>query len=417
MTAIALVGRRSDNLQAVVDALERQRGDPEIMVRGVATLFALCTAEEARKLLTEHKLPLEGAALLASAQHSNDQKWSLLKTTVDIDKAPLLELRMASLLVGMNKAPDNLFSKTHENRIMIGELNKHDDDLVAQYSIWAIAESNSLGLCDLGVPLQDIDTFASNVRGWIYRLITADEETAENNIEYLRYGAEDQVDEAREGLAIGIRNVYFDGLEQITFDWLPDEPIINIRHRLLEHMSVTAGRCVAYEQPVIEEYSNADRLLRTRLEAAAQQTELYGKLRRVAISTEQASLDFGENNGQRVTMVQQNINTGGGSIGIISGEGTVIAQSNQAVGRMNIGSDLKPILGEVLKFIEASVQGQTEKEAGAQLVNAAAVDPTKGKVDALLGWLKGLKEGSGYVAATSVSIGSLVGQLSQWLGR
>jgi hypothetical protein len=411
LNAIALAGREHDNLEAVLNCVERFRNDPEIIVAAVPALFSLCTATQVSELLRHRKIPLEGATLIASAQYSPEHRTRLGRSRINIERAGPLELRMASLLVGMSKAPEHLFHSKHTNQKMIGQLNGHDDNLVAQYSVWAIVENSTFGVDDLTLPLKDIENFSPNVRGWIYRLVTADDATAAVHLDYIVLGSEDESDEARENLATGIRNVFVDGMEETTFRWLPEEPIIRIRNRLVEHMAACAERCPAYLTPVLQTYRDSGRAAQILLEAAAQGTSTYRELRRIAIATEQASLNLGDSNGARI-MVTQNINTGGGPIGVVSGQGTVIAQSVQAVGRMNDSDTLKPLLGELLRFIEASVTDATQKGIGAEAVKAVAVAPSKSKMKTVLEWLKGISDAGGYINAASHSLADLIRQVS-----
>ena len=404
LNAIALCGRRPDNLEAVLDCVEHGHDDPEILVSGVPALFGLTTANEVSKLLLYRKIPLEGAILLASAQRSDSHRAQLARNPINIERADPLELRMAALLVGMDKAPPNLFDRRHANNVIIGQLNRHHDNLVAQYSVWAIAENPKLGVGDLTIPLKDTEGLPPNVRGWVYRLVSVDEVTAAAHLDYIVLGSEDESDEAREGLATGIRSVFVDGLDQTTFTWLPDEPIPRIRQRLLEHMAACAERCPAYLTPVLDTYREADRASQIRLEGAAQGTSTYGELRRIALRTEQASLNLER------PMVVQNINTGGGSIGIVSGEGTVIAEFVQAINRMNDAETLKPLLTEILRFISEHVTDDAKKTSGADLVKTVAAKPSKSKMQAIIEYLKMLKEGGGYLDAAGHSLGDLIQQ-------
>jgi hypothetical protein len=408
LNAIALAGKSVENLEGVLDCIERYRDDPEILVAGVPALFGLSTAREVSKLLRRRKIPLEGATLVASAQYSADHRGIIRRKRINIERADQLELRMAALLVGMSKAPENLFHSKYTNRIIIGQLNGHDDDLVAQYSVWAIAENPALGVGDLTIPLKDTESLPPNVRGWIYRLVTVDDATAAAHLEYIVLGSEDPSDEAREGLAIGIRNVFVDGMDETTFRWLPDEPIPRIRQRLLEHMAACAEKCPSYLTPVLQSYRESDRAAQIRLEGAAQGTSTYRELRRIAMATEQATLNL-DGDGVR-TMVTQYINTGGGSIGIVSGEGTVIAQSVEAITRMNDADALKPLLAEILKFISINVVDAGQQAIGAEAVKAVAVEPSKSKMQSIVDWLKMMKDGGGYLSAASHSIGDLIQQ-------
>jgi hypothetical protein len=405
--AAALVGRKAENLQAVIDAVERNKHDPEMVVYGVPALYKLSTADEVRDLLRQQGIPIEGAVLVASAQYNSQQKVAVARSRVNIHRADPLELRMATLLIGMDKAPENLFDTKHVNRAVIGQLNRHDDDLVAQYSIWAIAENPLMGIDDLGVSVKDIENMPPNVRSWMYRLVVANDETALAHLEYVRLGSEDFDVEARNGLASGLRHIYFDGLDEIIFAWLPDEENHGIKGRLLEHMSACAHRCSAYETTVLAAYREGNRFARTQLEAAAQGSGLYASLRRIALADEQGSLNFGEPREVSV-VVNQNINTGGGNIGAVVGEGNVIAQSIEAVNRMKAGSDVKPLLEAVLKLIEQKVTSAQQRDEGAALVAEAAEKPNASVVGRIIGWLKSLKEGTDLVAGASHSIGDLV---------
>jgi hypothetical protein len=404
LNAIALVGRSADNLSAVIDAIEHHRDDPETVVSGVPALFGLCKPGEAIGLLLGRKIPIEGATLLASAQFSSTHRTRLVDDRVNIEKASPLELRMATLLVGMGKAPENLFHVRYRNRTIIGQLNGHNDTLVAQYSIWAIVENPALGIKDLAVKLKDIESLPANVRAWIYRLVSADTESASKHMDYIVLGSEDEADDAREGLAIGLRSTYVDGLETVVFDWLPDEPVTRIRQRLLEHMAAGAEQCPAYLVPVVESYKESDANARLRLEGAAQRTATYRELRRVAIVQEQASLNL-----EAPTMVQ-NINTGGGSIGVVGGQGIIIAESVQAVSKMSDSSALKPTLDALIKFISSNVPPE-QQASGAELVKAAANSPSKTTLGKVIEWLKNLAAGASAAGTAAHNVNDLIQQL------
>jgi hypothetical protein len=410
LNAIALAGS-AENLESVLGCIERFRSDPEIVVAGVPALFRLVTPQQVGKLLKYRQVPLEGATLLASAQYSEKHRQQLRRNKINIDRADPLELRMATLLVGMNKAPENLFDVKHPNRSIIGELNGHDDELVAQYSVWAIVENPTFGVDDLTISLKDTESLRPNVRGWIYRLIVADDTTASDNLEYIVQGSQDKSNEAREGLAIGLRNVFFDGLDETTYRWLPDEPIPRIRDRLLEHMAACAEKCPGYLTPVVETYRGSDRATQIRLEGAAQRTSTYSALRRIAIETEQTSLNLKGPNGVTTMVVVQNINTGGGNIGAVTGQGPIITESMQVVSQMKEDDTSKQVLMELLKFIQNNVRDEEQKRLGAEAVKAVAASPSKSKMKSVLSWLQALSQGSGYIDTAAHKIGDLIHQV------
>ncbi|MCK1659444.1 5'-methylthioadenosine/S-adenosylhomocysteine nucleosidase [Bradyrhizobium sp. 151] len=282
LNALALLGT-NQNARAVVEAIQRHRDDPDILGAGVSALCALLPADRARAELQAADLPLSGAILMAAVQHSGHFQGELRMARVKIDCADPAELRLAGILVGLDKAPEHLFSPTLPNRDVIGELNSHPDPIVAQYSVWATYEHPKLSLKNLRLPLHDVEAKPTNVRKYVYQLAAKNVETAQDNYEFLVLGSEDAAPDARAGLASGLRDIYFDGLETLILDWFADEEAEPVKQRLLEHMARNSSRCAAYTDPVLRAYeaANASSLTRARLEAAARETDLYVAMKRI----------------------------------------------------------------------------------------------------------------------------------------
>jgi nucleoside phosphorylase len=282
LNTLALAGTRK-NVVAIVEAIQRNREDPDILGAGISALCALLPEDEARSELTKADLPIEGSILLAAVQHSGHFQNELRVTRVNIDNAGSTELRRAGILVGLDRAPENLFSLSLHNDQVIGELNAHPDHIVAQYSIWATYESPKLGLKNLRLPLHDIASKPINVRKYVYQLIAKDIATAQDNLDFLVMGSEDESADARAGLATGLRDIYFDALETVVLDWYEDEETDLVKQRLLEHMAKNASRCPSYRGPVLRAYesSDANSLTRARLESAARDTELYLDMKKI----------------------------------------------------------------------------------------------------------------------------------------
>ncbi len=192
LNALALAGT-SENVSAITEAIQRNRNDPDILGAGVSALCALLPVEEARKELERADLPLSGAILMAAVQHSAHFQSELRVARVKIDYADPPELRLAGVLVGLDKAPEHLFSLTIPNRDIIGELNSHPDFIVAQYSIWATYENSSLSIKNLRLPLHDVELKPPNVRKYVYQLVAKDTRTAQDNFEFLVLGSEDDL--------------------------------------------------------------------------------------------------------------------------------------------------------------------------------------------------------------------------------
>jgi nucleoside phosphorylase len=287
LNGLALLGSQS-NVKAVVEAIQRNRNDPDVLCAGVTALCALLPADEARKQLQKADLPIEGAILMAAVQHSGHFQSELRVARVRLDYADPPELRLAGVLVGLDKAPENLFSLNALNREAIGELNFHPDPIVAQYSIWAVCENPNLTQKDMRLRLHDVESRPTNVRKYAYQVAVKDIQTAQDNYDYLVLGSEDPEADARAGLATGLRGIYFDGLEVLISDWFGDEQDDRVKQRLLEHMARNADRCAAYPARVLRAYeaSDAHSLTRARLEAAARNTPLYTAMKRIEYDAE-----------------------------------------------------------------------------------------------------------------------------------
>jgi hypothetical protein len=110
-----------------------------------------------------------------------------------------------------------------------------------------------------------------------------DAEDAEQNFEYVELGTRDPAPEARAGLALGLKDTYFDGVEALVLDWFTAEPDIEVSQHLLDHMVKQASNCLSYEAMVLEVYERApiSSSLRQRMEAGAAGTPLYGKFKRM----------------------------------------------------------------------------------------------------------------------------------------
>jgi nucleoside phosphorylase len=294
LNSLALLGTIRET-EAILDAIRRSRDNPDVLGAGISALTAIVRDEQAKLYLKKADLPLDQVTLLAASQQSGAFASELRKTRVKIDIASDPELRLASVLIGIDRAPENLFSLKHDNRKIIGQLNTHPDRIVAQYSVWAIHENPRMSLQDLRVDLADVEWLPANVRKYIYQLVTADSETARRNHDMLVLGSVDSSTEAREGLAKGIGQIFFDSLEQLILDWFADEDNDAVKQRLLEHMAAYAKVCPAYEKPVLEMYRSAasNSLIRSRLESAARNTDMFLEMKRISLDAESTDL-FGK---------------------------------------------------------------------------------------------------------------------------
>jgi hypothetical protein len=171
----------------------------------------------------------------------------------------------------------------HENPELVKALGGHHDNIVSRYTVWAITENEALGLEDLGIDIRNIEQQPPNVRAWLFRLIALTPEDAERYFEYVELGTRDPAVEARAGLALGLRDTYFNGIEVLVLDWFTSESDLEVSHYLLDHMVKQASNCPNYEEMVLDVYEKepTGSSLRERMEAAAAGTVLYGKFKRM----------------------------------------------------------------------------------------------------------------------------------------
>ena len=134
LNALALIGSK-DEIVAILEAIKRNQDAPDILAAGISALCAILNADEARRELDKANMPLEGAIVLAAAQQSPHFEKELRRSRVDIETADVSRLRLAGILVGLGKAPENLFTFKFPNKKVIGQLNTHPDRVVAQYSV------------------------------------------------------------------------------------------------------------------------------------------------------------------------------------------------------------------------------------------------------------------------------------------
>lgn len=291
LNALALVGtpREATPIRRSIDDF---RSSPDNLGAAVSALSVLLPPADFEKALLAADLPLEGSILFAAAQQNDRFLSRLRKGRINIETASPVDLRMATILVGLNKTQSRLFSPHHANASMIGELNSHDDPIVAQYSVWAVVENSTLGIANLRLPLKELHSQPDNVRGWIYRLVASDPVSAAKHSDIIQQGSVDPSVSARLGLAEGLVRTTFNGVDKIVLDWALREGSQSVQQHLLEHMARFASAFPRYQEMVIGIYSAAphNSLPRARLEAAAQSTALYAILKAIDLDVERSDL-------------------------------------------------------------------------------------------------------------------------------
>lgn len=364
----------------------------------MAALVALTSEAETEAQLKRMGVEFEGAVLLAAAQQVTSYKDRLAAHRVHPEHASASELRLAAVLVGLDKAPRHLFDLGHENAAVIGSLHCHDDQQVAQYAAWAVSEHPDLNISHIGFPPSKLRDQVASVRKYGFRLLTADDVTAEQHRELIAEAAFDPDRKAREGLAIGLVHSYFDGLIDITLDWLAREPEASIKEALLDHFVAHSERSPVYEDGAKEAYRNAaaGSMLRAKLEARGEGKPIYREFRKIDLHGASADL-FGLQTGLfEAPTVNKTYNINAQNVGSVGDsarfEGGISQTSTTHIEQVE--GQLQALLG-----LLENAGADPRVAEGKQLAVEAKAKPTKGMVEKVLGWMKAVKMASGLVVA------------------
>jgi hypothetical protein len=412
LNALARCGTPSISLECVIDIFRGFSHEPQTAAAAVAALYRM--QPDPTKFIDTLDVFDPQMRVLAALQHVSHTKLDLAGLPVNVETASPDVLKLGLIVVGLNRAPINLFHPRHSNAEIVRALGSHDDSIIAQYTVWAVAENDDLSIKDLGIPISSVESLPPNVRGWMYRVIALSAAIAAKNQDYIAQGAGDPMPEVRLGLAIGLLDTYYDGLEAVVLDWAINESDTEVSSSIIDHMVRHAVQCSNYEQMVIELYEkeNKGSLLRQRMEAHAAKTPLYGRFQRI-------SYDGSSDLFSGVTNVTINI-TGGINAGAVaiggdaSNSGTVnVHYQPQTIEA--IQKELSRAIGDIHNSqIDAGL-----KEEALEHVKAAQADPTPDKLKKavdLLGKVEsGLKKLDG-ASQKVIAIGTTIANLAKSAG-
>jgi hypothetical protein len=344
---------------------------------------------------------------LAALQHADHRNLDLRHLPIDLERAGSDCLKLGLVVVGLNRAPKNLFHPRHNNRSIVKVLGGHHDAIVSQYSVWAITENDSLSLRDLGIDLADIEKQPANVRGWIFQVIGMSSEKAFKNKEYVLLGRDDDDPVARLGLAMGFRDVYFDGIDELILDWLQSEENFEVQQALLDHIVRNSDRCPSYIGFATEVFEKEGASIRLRMMANAIITRLNVVFRKIVYVGEDL---FGGGDivmGDKISIggdVQQQ----GGANSLTGSAGNTGAVTNTYSPQKVIA-----IQSEISDIIEALKKAKIDEAAKQQAValgQEAQASPTRELVERFWNRLRNFSTVVS-IAAGAAKLGSLAGLL------
>jgi len=215
---------------------------------------------------------------LAALQNTNPSNLALDNFRINIDTADDEVLKLALITLGLNKDIENLFHPRHPNGDIVKALGQHDNNVVVQYSVWAVLENKKLTIDHLGVPMEQLDTLPVNVQSKVLQVIAEMEPDSVKRHRFIADGPFFPSVEAREGLARGLRSSYYDGLADVTLDWFEQENYQPVRELLAEHFATFANDCPPYEDRALSILESSPEL-KQRLLLGAEGKPIYPKLR------------------------------------------------------------------------------------------------------------------------------------------
>ena len=397
--SLALLGTKADVALMQVP-WRNSREEPEVFEAGLTALARVLPRDDLMLVLKQAEVELGPATLLALGQQTNAYARELAALRLDVSQASTQELRSATLLIGLQQAPESLFSPRYPVSDIIGDLNTHPDSVVAQYSFWAEVEHPNLGLANCRVLPKDFPTLPPNVQGWACRLLTKRGESAAKHHEGIVAASESEHAIVREGMATALRHTFYDGLDVVVLDWFMDEDNPFVRDRLLEHMAAHAGGNNEYHEEVLSAFRAGapGSILRNRIEAANCDDALSLEMRKIALQTGDPDL-FTSIAGPTVNNNTMNFN-GPVNAGGISSSGAGNSGNVQLIATAKAQERAIMLLTELLERLEkgpATAEVSTVRDA----VKAATEKPTKSTVERVVTMLKELKDG---------------GEAAAWLG-
>jgi len=268
--ALAHVGQKADI--GTLSERMRSESDPENLTWIMSAIFGLSRTSTVLEVCRESGAEFSDAMALASLLYGNNaiERIGTDLPQVNVETADALTLKWCALLAGYEKAPPNLLHPHYENRALLGVLNGHHASEVAEYSVWALWKSAEFSVDDLRIPQQDFLSRPENVRRWTNRLIAKHPRFLAENLDLFDDLYEDDALKAREGLALGIRDVHVPELEPRVLRWFGKEADSDLKELILEHLAISGSGDAEMFDMLYESYSkaSADGSLRRRLRAA-----------------------------------------------------------------------------------------------------------------------------------------------------
>lgn len=276
LNAIARIGTVANTAESAKVALRRFEGDPEIVAAAVSALAALYRGRIPPEVAMGGVDP--ATRMLAAMQTVAPRLLDAVSLAIDIDTADAELLKLALVVVGLNRDIQHLLHPRHDNGAIVRALGQHDDAIVRQYSVWAVIENTRLGVEHLGIPFDGIYMEPPNVQAKLLEFApTAIADPIERQ-DLIIAGTNLPSVEAREGLAKGLAHSFYDGLQDETIHWARTESNDRVLLPLAEHFARHVGEAPSYRDEALALYDRGT-AFQERVRLGAEGTTLYAEVR------------------------------------------------------------------------------------------------------------------------------------------
>ena len=243
LNTLARLGTR-DSAQSIELAITRYQGVPEIIAAAVSALARLRMGQLS-DVAALRLVPPE-VQMLAAMQTVSPNRLLSHGLKIDIDNADPEILKLALIIIGLDRDIQHLLHPKHDNGVIVKKLGTHDDIIVRQYVVWAVIENSRLTLDHLGMDFDCVDDQPENVQSKLLQLGASSIPDLTKRHELILKGTDLTSVEAREGLAKGLIHTYYDGLETITIDWFETVGSERVQLLLAEHFARQSDRAASY---------------------------------------------------------------------------------------------------------------------------------------------------------------------------
>lgn len=416
--ALGLIGNVDDVYRIVAQL--KVEGDHETCSWGVAALIRTAGDDDLGIICRNAGQSLDKSLTLAARLYAPEswigRNWRPVTVSLHDDD---LALKWAVFLVGYGKAAADMFHPAHGNGVFLGELNRHGNAEVCEYSAWGLWQRADLGATHATVPLDAIAACPTNARKWLYRLYMRSPD--EHGLDADAFGAlrKAEVTGAREGLALGVADLTTNVYDDAVLDWFEEEKDPAVTETLLMGMAKHGARNPDFSCQVRASFKRMapESAGRARLLAAAGGTSLFSELK---------ALEHLQTAGVQGELLQHGItinNYGNQTLSSGIQAGTINAQNvagnDVSVENNQANQQFAPdpsaqaeLIGRIIEFARSGALPPGPAHEVIERAEAAAAAPTPERRTALLDTLKGVAEGVAAAGSAGTALAGLVAAAS-----